>query len=107
VLGQSKKRALIRPSPARNDARYQGEVSVYYPFHPLLSKQNLSVLRKSGAGGAEYLELHGPKVRQVVPAWMLDPDRCTQMTCGLQPTADLASLLDLAHWLRTVDTVDL
>jgi hypothetical protein len=67
-----------------------------------LSKQDLSVLRKFGAGDAEYLELHGSEVRQVVPAWMLDPDRCAQMTCGLQPTADLASLLDLIDWLRTV-----
>jgi hypothetical protein len=100
ILAEAKRSRL---KPARNDARYQGKVSVYYSFHPLLSKQDLSVLRRFGAGDSEYLELHGSEVRQVVPAWMLDLDRCTEMTCGLQPTADLASLLDLAHWLRTVD----
>ncbi len=76
---------------------------MWYAFHPLLGKQDLSVLRKFGSGDAEYLELKGAQVRQVIPAWMLDPDRCAQMTFGLQPTADVASLVELARWLRTVD----
>jgi hypothetical protein len=31
---------------------------------------------------------------------MLDLERCAQMTYGLQPTVDLAALLELADWLQ-------
>jgi hypothetical protein len=41
----------------------------------------------------EYLDLQCPKVRQAVPAWMVDADLCGQMTYGLQPAADLPTLL--------------
>jgi hypothetical protein len=34
---------------------------------------------------------------------MLDADRCAQMTCGFQPAVGLASLMELADWLRTLD----
>jgi hypothetical protein len=34
---------------------------------------------------------------------MLDADRCAQMTCGPQPTADLAALIDLTNWLQAID----
>jgi hypothetical protein len=47
----------------------------------------------------QYAELAAQK-RQVVPAWMLDQDRCAQMTLGLQPACDLATLLKLTHWVR-------
>jgi hypothetical protein len=47
----------------------------------------------------QYVELAAQK-RQAVPAWMLDQERCAQMTCGLQPTVDLAALLELADWLQ-------
>jgi len=58
------------------------------------------VVRKFGCHDVAYVELLGQQ-RQAVPAWMLDQDRCGQMTCGLQPAADLAALLELADWLQT------
>ena len=94
---------MSRLQPTRNDARYQGNVSVWYPFHPLFGKQDLSVMRRFGRGDVEYVELHTRDLRQMVPAWMLDQDRCAQMTCGLQPAVELDSLLELARWLRALD----
>jgi hypothetical protein len=88
-----------RLKPTRNDARYQGKISVWYPFHPLYGTHDLSVVRAFGTGGVEYAELAAQQ-RQVVPAWMLDQDRCAQMTLGLQPACDLAALLTLAGWLQ-------
>jgi hypothetical protein len=35
--------------------------------------------------------------------WMIDKDRCAQMTCGLQPSCSFATLLELAEWLQAVD----
>ena len=64
-----------RLKPTRNDARYQGKISVWYPFHPLYGTHDLSVVRVLGAGGVEYAELAAQQ-RQVVPSWMLDQDRC-------------------------------
>jgi hypothetical protein len=93
-----------RLKAAWNDARYQGNVSVWYPFHPLYRSPNLSVRRRFGCHDVEYVELasHRPE-RQAVPAWMLDEERCGQMTIGLEPTADLAALLRLADWLQALD----
>jgi hypothetical protein len=94
---------LRRLKPARDDARYQGKVCVWYPYHPLCGKQNLSILRRVGSPEVEYLEIHSADGRQCVPAWMLDADCCAQMTCGLQPTVDLSSLMEVADWLRALD----
>jgi hypothetical protein len=47
----------------------------------------------------QYVELAAQQ-RQVVPAWMLDEDRCAQMTCGFLPAVDLETLLELADWLQ-------
>jgi hypothetical protein len=79
--------------------RYPGKVSVWYPYHPLYGVRDLSVVREFGCGDVQYVELATQK-RQAVPAWMLDQERCAQMTCGLQPTVDLAALLELADWLQ-------
>ena len=38
---------------------------------------------------------------------MVDADLCGQMTCGLQPAADLAALLELVRWLEEHPTADL
>jgi hypothetical protein len=62
-----------------------------------------SFVRHFGCRDVEYVEIQGPQARQAVPAWMLDEERCAQMTCGLQPAVDLATLLDLADWLRVQD----
>ena len=56
-----------------------------------------------GSAEVEYLEIQSADGRQCVPAWMLDADCCAQMTCGLQPTVDLSSLMELADWLRALD----
>jgi hypothetical protein len=85
-----------------NDARYPGKVSVWYVFHPLYRAPDLSVVRKFGCHEVEYVQLGAPE-RQAVPAWMLDEERCAQMTIGLQPTVDLAALLRLADWLQAQD----
>jgi hypothetical protein len=85
-----------------NDARYRGNVSVWYPFHPLYRTHDLSVVRKFGCHDVEYVQLAAPE-RQAVPAWMLDQERCAQMTIGLEPTVDLAALLRLADWLQAQD----
>jgi len=90
----------FRLKPSGNDARYQGKVSVWYPFHPFYGMNDLSVARNFGCRDVEYVELVAPKARQAVPSWMLDQERCAQMTCGLQPAVDLAALLDLADWLQ-------
>ena len=85
-----------------NDARYRGNVSVWYAFHPLYRAPDLSVVRKFGCYDVEYVQLAAPE-RQAVPAWMLDQERCAQMTIGLQPVADMAALLRLAEWLQAQD----
>ena len=94
--------AEARLKPARDDARYQGKVAVYYPLHPLYGCEGLSALRRVGSGEIEYVEIQSTLGRQFVPAWMLDADRCAQMTCGPMPAVDLASLVDLADWLQTL-----
>ena len=91
-----------RLKPDRDDARYQGTVSVEYPFHPLFGQKNLSVVR-TGVWGIELVELQIGSKRRALPVWMTDPQRCAQMTCGLQPTCSWITLLRLAEWLRTVD----
>ena len=57
-------------------------------------------MRKFGCKGVEYLDLRASEVRQAVPSWMVDSDICNQMTCGLQPSADLPALLELVRWLE-------
>lgn len=93
--------------PTRHDARYQGKVTVWYPFHPFFRKHDFSVMRKFGCWDTEYLDLSCPEVRQAVPAWMVDADRCAQMTCGLQPAADLPALLELLRGLEQRPVADL
>jgi len=88
-----------RLKPTRNDARYPGKVSVWYPYHHLFGVGDLSVVRQFGFRNVKYVELAAQK-RQAVPAWMLDQDRCAEMTYGLQPAADMAALLELADWLQ-------
>jgi len=88
-----------RLKATRNDARYPGKISVWYPYHPFYGIHDLSVVREFGCGDVKYVEL-AARERQAVPAWMLDQDRCAQMTYGLQPAADLAVLLELTDWLQ-------
>ena len=64
-------------------------------------------MSKFGCRGVEYLDLRCPSVRQAVPAWMIDRELCEQMTCGLQPAADLAALLELLRWLESDLPADL
>lgn len=89
--------------PARDDARYQGKIAVYYPLHPLYGIRGLSALRRVGSGDSEFVEIQSTLRRQFVPAWMLDADNCAQMTCGPTPAVDLASLIDLAGWMQALD----
>jgi hypothetical protein len=56
-------------------------------------------VREFGCHDEQYVELTAQK-RQAVPAWMLDQERCAQMTCGLRPTVDLDALLELADLLQ-------
>jgi hypothetical protein len=91
-----------RLKPTRDDARYQGTISIHYPFHPLYRQKNLSVVRR-GVWGVELVELQFGSKRRAVPVWMTDPLRCSQMTCGLQPTCSLTTLLRLGEWLQIVD----
>jgi len=90
----------IRVKPTRNDARYQGKISVCYPLHPFFGKHDFSVMRRFGCRGIEYLDLCDSKIRRVVPSWMVDADLCAQMTCGLQPAADLPTLLEVVRWIE-------
>jgi hypothetical protein len=98
---------VVTLQPTRNDARYQGKVSVCYLFHPLFHQHDFSVVRRIGCRDVEYLDLRGPDVRQAVPSWMVDADLCDRMTCGLQPAADLAALLELVRWLEEHPTANL
>ena len=91
----------LKPIP--DDARYQGKVHVYYPCHPLFRKPNLSIRRRLGMAGVEYLEIQSADGRQCVPAWMVDADRCARMTCGLHPAVDFPSLMELVDLLNTLD----
>ena len=93
--------------PTHHDARYQGTVTVWYPFHPFFRKHDFCVVRKFGCRDVEYLDLRSAEVRQAVPAWMVDADRCGQMTCGLQPAVDLPTLLELVRWLKAHPPEDL
>lgn len=101
------KSVAITLRPTRNDARYQGKIAVCYPFHPLFDRGDFSVVRRVGCRDVEYLDLRSPEVRQAVPSWMVDANLCRQMTCGLQPTADLSTLLELVRWLEEHPTADL
>ena len=93
-----------RLQPTWNDARYRGNVWVRYPFHPLYQAPNLSVCRKFGCHNVGPVELAvALRQRQAVPAWMLDEERCAQVTIGLEPTVDLAALLSLTDWLQAQD----
>ena len=56
-------------------------------------------MRKFGCSDVQYVELAALQ-QQAVPAWMLDEERCGQMTCGFLPTVDLDTLLELADWLQ-------
>jgi hypothetical protein len=50
------------------------------------------------------VELAAPQSQRLgVPAWMLDEERCAQMTIGLEPAVDLAALVRLADWLQAQD----
>lgn len=64
-------------------------------------------MRKFGCGNVEYLDLRSADVRQGVPSWMVDHDLCDQMTCGVQPAADLNALLELVCWLEAHPHADL
>ena len=89
--------------PTQNDAGYQGTVSIHYPFHPLFGQGDLPVVRRTGSGSVEYVEVRCGSDRQALPVWMTDAQRCAQMTCGLFPACDYAALLQLAQWLQTLD----
>ena len=92
---------------ACHDARYQGIVTVWYPFHPFFREHDFCVMRKFGCRNVEYLDLQGPLGRQAVPSWAVDADLCAQMTCGLQPATDLPALLELVRWLKQHPATDL
>jgi hypothetical protein len=98
---------VVTLRPTCNDARYQGKIAVSYPFHPLFGKGDFSVVRRVGCRDVQYLDLRSAELRQAVPAWMVDADFCHQMTCGLQPAADLTTLLELVHWLKQHRPTDL
>ena len=68
-------------------------------FTPSTGFTTFRSCENSAVGDVQYVELAAQK-RQAVPAWMLDQERCAQMTCGLQPAVDLAALLELADWLQ-------
>ncbi len=89
-----------RLKPTRDDARYQGGVFVWYPFHPQYNKHKLVVVRRFDCHCVDYLELSGPDGRQAIPVWMVEQDRCREMTCGLVPAANLAALIELLHWMN-------
>lgn len=68
---------------------------------------DFSVMRRFGCRDVEYLDLQNSDVRQAVPSWTVDADLCGQMTCGLQPAADLTALLELIRWLAENPAMDL
>jgi hypothetical protein len=57
-----------RLKPTRNDARYPGNVSVWYPFHPFYASDGLIVVRHFGCRDVEYVEIAAAETRQAVPA---------------------------------------
>ena len=102
------RRMKDRLKATRYDARYQGNVCVRYPFHPFYRSPNLSVRRRFGCHDVEYVELASPRPqRQAVPAWMLDEERCVQMTIGLAPTVDLAALTQAGRLAASAGLVNL
>ena len=56
-----------------DDARYQGVVTILYPFHRL-SGGAFSVRRRNFYGGVPYLELDVDGDSVVIPAWMASRD---------------------------------
>ncbi len=87
----------------QEDARYQDALFVHYPSHPHIGQDSLPVVRRTGSRRVEYIEVRRDRDRPAVPVWMIDPQHCAQMTCGLLPACAWASLLQLAHWLRPLD----
>ena len=81
--------------PTHNDARYLGEVVVYYPLHPFFGRGKLPVCRRRGTGHAEHVEVQIDGVRQALPLWMTDERFCNRLTMGFEPVCALTALLEL------------
>ena len=62
---------------------------------------------ESAAGTWSTWTFAVPKSGRPFPSWMVDADLCRQMTCGLQPAADLSTLLELVRWLDEDPTAGL
>jgi hypothetical protein len=86
----------------RNDARYPGNVTIHYPFHPFHGRE-LPVSRRFGTGETLHFELQADDRRVLVPAWMTDVDWCRQLTAGDEPRASTAALLQLARLLNAAN----
>ena len=73
------------------DARYQGIVKVYYPFHGLLGKKG-KIVRKVRYGRTAFLDIDVDGTRHTVPEWMTDVLHCQSLTRGDEPFCSWAAL---------------
>lgn len=88
---------------AQNDARYLGQIAVFYPLHPFFGRDDLSVRRRLGVGRVEQIEIDSNSRRQFVPTWMTDQDACGRLSISSEAYCAVPALLELALLLRRAD----
>ena len=88
---------------AQNDARYLGQITVFYPLHPLFGRDDLSIRRRLGTGRVEQIEIDTKARRQFVPSWMANQDVCGYLSISSEAYCSVPALLELAALLEGCD----
>ena len=88
---------------AQNDARYLGQITVFYSLHPLFGRDDLSIRRRLGTGRVEQIEIDTKARRQFVPTWMTNQDACGQLSISSEAFCSVPSLLELVALLDGCD----
>jgi hypothetical protein len=87
--------------PPRDDARYSGVVTVYYPLHPFFGRGELPVTQRYGIHDVDQVEVDVAGAAQALPVWMTDRERCDLMTMDHDPRCSCGSLLQLQSLIRS------
>lgn len=85
--------------PCRNDARYPGRVTVFYPLHPL-HLQELEVFRPRRLDGGQHVEVQLQQRRLAIPLWMTRQEQVERLTLGRDPRCSPEALLQLTRLLQ-------
>jgi hypothetical protein len=88
---------------AQNDARYLGQISVFYPLHPFFGRDDVSIRRRLGTGRVEQIEIESNGRRQFIPTWMTNQDACGRLSISSEAYCSVPALLELAALLESCD----